>query len=187
MTTAALGLIVLLGAAVQRVTGMGFALVSAPLLVAVLGAHNGVKLAQVLGLIAAAVIFFAVWRNAEPKTAAVLLAAAIVGVIPGVWVSSVVPAALLTVLVGLLALASIGAVVGSARARVLRGTGGQLGAGALSGFMNVTSGLGGPPIVLYAVSTDWRHENYLATSQLYFVGLNILSLAAGEILGRPRC
>jgi uncharacterized protein len=51
-------------------------------------------------------------------------------------------------------------------------------AGALSGFMNVTAGVGGPPIVIYANSIDWDYKEYLATVQLYFAGLNILSLLA---------
>ena len=47
---------VLLGAATQRLTGMGFALVSAPLLVAVLGPLTGVQLLQVFGIFGSALV-----------------------------------------------------------------------------------------------------------------------------------
>ena len=68
------------------------------------------------------------------------------------------------------------------RARVFRGTAGGATAGFLSGFMNVTAGVGGPAVVLYRVSTGWPDTPYVATVQLYFIGLNTASLAAR---GRP--
>ena len=55
MTLALLAGAVLLGAT-QRLTGMGFALVSAPLLVAVLGPLTGVQLLQVFGIFASALV-----------------------------------------------------------------------------------------------------------------------------------
>ena len=58
-------------------------------------------------------------------------------------------------------------------------------AGALSGFMNVTAGVGGPPIVIYANSTGWEYREYLATVQLYFAGLNVLSLLARGVPDLP--
>ena len=47
---AGVGLVLFLGALVQRVTGMGMALVAAPLLVLLLGATTGVQTLQVIGL-----------------------------------------------------------------------------------------------------------------------------------------
>lgn len=44
--------------------------------------------------------------------------------------------------------------------------------------MNVTAGVGGPAVVLYAISSKWAHERFVATAQLYFVGLNVISLGA---------
>ncbi|HLU56505.1 MAG TPA: hypothetical protein VKZ81_13690, partial [Pseudonocardia sp.] len=63
-------------------------------------------------------------------------------------------------------------------ARVLRGTPGAVVAGAASGFMNVTAGVGGPAISLYGLSTGWPHAPFVATVQLYFVVLNGASIVA---------
>ncbi len=73
---------------------------------------------------------------------------------------------------------ALGAVVLSSRARLVRGRAGAVGAGAASGFMNVTAGVGGPAVVLFAVSTDWEHRRFVATFQVYAVVTNLASLAA---------
>lgn len=44
--------------------------------------------------------------------------------------------------------------------------------------MNVTAGVGGPAIVLYAVSTAWEHRKFVATFQFYSIFVNLASLAA---------
>jgi uncharacterized membrane protein YfcA len=51
--------------------------------------------------------------------------------------------------------------------------------------MNVTAGVGGPPIVIYANSTNWDYREYLATVQLFFAGLNVLSLVGRGIPDLP--
>ncbi|MFT3877684.1 MAG: sulfite exporter TauE/SafE family protein [Propioniciclava sp.] len=177
-TLAAVGAFVLLGAATQRITGMGFALVASPLLVLALGPLAGVQLSQVLGLSVSALVLAQVWRAAEGRKAVGLFLPALIGIIPGAWVTRTLPPAILSIVIGALVLIALLATVASERARVFRGTPGLLAAGFLSGFMNVTAGVGGPAIVLYALSTDWKHEDFVATVQLYFVGLNIASLTA---------
>ena len=44
--------------------------------------------------------------------------------------------------------------------------------------MNVTAGVGGPAITLYAVSTGWEHRRFVGSIQLYFAVLNLGSIAA---------
>jgi uncharacterized protein len=103
---------------------------------------------------------------------------ALVAVVPGAWVARTLPAPLLAITAGCLVMVALVAVLASERARVLRGTLGAIAAGAVSGFMNVTAGVGGPAISLYALSTGWAHRSFVATVQLYFVLLNAASIAA---------
>ncbi|TFC36412.1 hypothetical protein E3O28_08845 [Cryobacterium sp. TMT2-14] len=49
----------------------------------------------------------------------------------------------------------------------------------------MTAGVGGPPIAIYANSTNWEYKEYLATVQLYFAGLNVLSLLARGVPDLP--
>lgn len=173
---------VLVGAGTQRITGMGFALMASPLLVLVLGVDDGVGTSQVLTLIASVIVLTQLWRSVEWRKSALLFAASVVGVVPGAWLTRQLRAPVLAILIGALVIVALAAVLMDERARVFRGTAGGATAGFLSGFMNVTAGVGGPPIVLYRLSTDWPHTPYVATVQVYFIGLNTASLAAR---GRP--
>ncbi len=172
------GAFVLLGATTQRITGMGFALVASPLLVLALGVPLGVQLTQVLSLVASASIVVQVWRQIEVKKAVLLFLPALLGVIPGAWISRTLPSPVLAILVGSMVLIALTATVMSERARVFKGRAGLVSAGFLSGFMNVTAGVGGPAVVLYALSTRWAHHSFVATVQLYFAALNVASLTA---------
>ncbi len=175
---ALLGAAVLLGAATTRLTGMGFALVATPLLVLLLGTSNGVSLLLVLGFIQAPILVYQLRRDVEVKTALLLLAAAIVGIVPGAWLVNTLPAPVLAIVVGVLILVGITATVASEKARVFKGTPGLLSAGFLSGFMNSIAAIGGPAVALYALSTGWAHASFVATIQLYFFGLSASTLVA---------
>ena len=175
---------VLVGALTQRITGVGFALVAAPLLVLVGGPFQGILLANLLGSIVAAVVLLSSWRDVDWRKAVLLGIPALIAVPIGAWVARTLPPAPLLVLVGLLVVIALTAVLLSERARVLRGPGGAVAAGAASGFMNVTAGVGGPAIVLYTVSTAWEHRRFLATFQAYTVVVSVASMLAKG--GLPR-
>ena len=117
------------------------------------------------------------------NTAALLFSSSLVGVAPGAWLSSRLSPAVLSILVGGLVVIALATVVADERARVFRGAAGGAAAGATAGCMNVTAGVGGPPIVLYRLSTDWAQRPYVATVQAYFIALNVASLV---VRGAPR-
>lgn len=166
------------GALTQRVTGIGFALVSAPLLVLVAGPFQGVVLANLLSLIVSLGVFTSTWRQTEWRRGVLLAMPAVAAIPLGALVAKRVPAPMLMVIIGTLVVLALGAVQLSTRARVLRGPQGALAAGAASGFMNVTAGVGGPAMVLYALSTDWDHRRFVATFQFYSIFINLASLLA---------
>ncbi len=175
---------VVAGALTQRVTGIGFALVCAPLLVIVAGPYDGVVLANVLSLAVSVLVLATCWRDVEWTKALVLGVPALLTIPIGAWVARTMPPAALMVVIGLLVVVALGAVLLSERARILRGRQGAVAAGAASGFMNVTAGVGGPAIVLYAVSTGWEHRRFVATFQVYSIVVNLSSLVAKG--GLPR-
>jgi len=166
------------GAVTQRVTGIGFALVASPLLVLAAGPFQGVVLSNMLGLLVSLAVLAATWRDVEPRRALLLVVPALATVPVGAAVAKRVSSPLLMVLVGALVLLALLTVQLTPRARVLRGAPGTILAGGASGFMNVTAGVGGPAIVLYAVSTGWDHRRFVATFQLYSLVVNLTSLLA---------
>jgi uncharacterized membrane protein YfcA len=175
---ALLAVAVLLGAGTQRLTGLGFALVSSPFLVLLLGAFQGVLVANLLSLVTNLVVLTLTWRHVAVRKVVLLVVPALALVVPGAWVARHLPAPVLLVVVGTLVVVALLVVTFVRRARVLHGTRGAVAAGGMSGFMNATAGVGGPAITLYAVSTDWDHHEFVGSMQLYFALLNIGSLAA---------
>ncbi|GAA0941764.1 TSUP family transporter [Pseudonocardia zijingensis] len=173
-----LGAAVLVGAGTQRISGLGFSLVSAPFLVLLLGPFTGVLLANTLSLATNVIVLGQTWRAVDVRKAVLLALPAVVAVVPGAWVVRALPAPLLALTTGGLVLVALLAVLATERARVLHGTAGAVVAGAASGFMNVTAGVGGPAIGLYGLSTAWTGRSFVATLQLYFLLLNGASVAA---------
>jgi uncharacterized membrane protein YfcA len=171
------------GAVTQRVTGIGFALVAAPLLVLAAGPFDGIILANLLSLLVGVAVLASTWRDVEWRRGILLAVPALTAIPLGAYVARTVPGPLLLVVTGTIVLLALGLVQLSARAAVLHGTAGAIGAGAASGFMNVTAGVGGPAMVLYAVSTRWEHRRFVATFQFYAVMVNLASLL---FKGRPQ-
>lgn len=160
--------VVLAGATTQRISGMGFGLVSAPFLVLILGPFLGILLTNTLGLTTSLIVLTQVWRQVDLRKLALLAPPALIAIVPGAWVALSVPSAPLAIVVGSLTFSALLGMLLSERLRVFRGTAGAVSAGALSGFMSVTAGVGGPAITLYALSSRWEHRSFVGTAQLCF-------------------
>jgi uncharacterized protein len=174
----ALGAVVLVGASAQRVTGLGFSLVSSPFMVLLLGPFDGVLVINATGAVAALVVLTQVWRDVDLRRAGLLIGPALPAVVAGAWLARRLPGPPLAIVVGAVLLAALVAVVASERARVLRGTPGAVIAGVGSGLLNVTVGAGGPAVAVYAMSTGWAQRSFAATAQLVFAALGVASLVA---------
>lgn len=173
----ALGGAVFLGAATQRISGMGFALVASPFLVALLGPFDGVVLINLLGALTAFTLFAATWRRVEYRRVGLLLVPAVIAALPGALVARFVPSAILSVVVGVLVvLTLVGSFFAVSNVRMM-GRGGALLAGSVSGFMSASAGVGGPAISAYAIAIRWHQPAFAVTVQPYFCALAITSLA----------
>ena len=166
----------------QAVTGFGFALISAPFLVAAYRAPEGVQLNLVLSLILNAVLLSRERRHVDGKAAALLLVPAVIITLPAAFVVHHVAQRPLTVAAGLVCLVGVVATASRRQLPVLARRRGAAAAGSLSGAMNVVSGMSGPPVVLFALNAGWRPDRTRPTLQLYFLGLNTAALT---VLGFP--
>ncbi|MFE9392470.1 TSUP family transporter [Streptomyces sp. NPDC006784] len=170
------GVGVLAGAATQRATGLGFALVAAPFLVQVLGARAGVGLANLLSATLCALVLLRTWRAVDWRRMAWLSVPGLAAVPLGALVVRTLPEPPLLVMVGTLAVGAMLLVRFNERAAALRGRSGAVVAGATSGFMNVTAGLGGPMITVHALSEGWDMRRFVATAQGCLLLTNCVSL-----------
>lgn len=171
------GLAVGAGAAVQRVTGLGFSLVCAPALVAAEGALPGVRIVNALALLGNVALLVRLrddvrWRDGVR----VLVPAALLALPAGLLARRLDPS-LLTVLAGATALLAVAAVASGQRFRLAAAP-----AGALAGIANVVAGVGGPAVAAYALGAGWPPRQARASLQAIFAALNVVSIAA---LGLP--
>lgn len=177
----ALSGIVLLGAAVQWLTGMGFALVAVPALVLLLGPAEGVVLANCAAGAISAVGLADGWRRVRLRAMGPLVIAC----------ACTVPMRL----VGRRPPARGGLTVRDGRpgdpgraARDERRPGSvssrgarRLAGGGLGGFMNSSAGVGGPPVSLYAVNAGWTASEFVPNALFYGVVVNMFSVAANGV------
>jgi uncharacterized membrane protein YfcA len=190
------GLAVAAGAVAQAVTGLGFSLVSAPLLIALEGPRDGVRLNLVLSALINVVLLVPQRREVRTRDAVRLIVPAAMVTPLAAWVARRADTDALLVAAGVLTVASAGALVAGAQLRRSSATV----AGAISGVMNTIAGIGGPIVALHALHERWPADERKATFQLYFLLLNLaglialgprwpsplllLGLAAGWVVGR---
>jgi uncharacterized membrane protein YfcA len=178
LETGLLAAAVLLGALTQRATGLGFALVSAPFLVLLMGPTAGVTLSNVLSAALCALVLARTGRRTLWRQVAVLGVPALLTVPLGVLVVRTLPEGPLLVAVGALSVGAVAIVALGRRRELLPGRGSAVLAGALSGFMNVTAGVGGPMVTAYAVSRHWPLPVFIPTAQATLLVVNVASLAS---------
>jgi uncharacterized membrane protein YfcA len=165
------------GAGVQRVSGIGFALIASPFLVLLMGPYQGVVLANLLVLVVASTTLASTLRSVDRRRVWTLVPAGCLGVIPGVVVARTVPTDVLQLLVGSLILVGMLLVTLTTRLRLRAVPSTNIAAGLASGFMTATAGVGGPALTVYAVATGWESSAFAATAQLSFLAQSTLSIA----------
>ncbi|MFJ3667662.1 sulfite exporter TauE/SafE family protein [Streptomyces sp. NPDC090106] len=180
--------IVLLGSSVQWLTGMGFALVSVPALILLLGPAQGVVLANCASGAICLVGLASGWRLVRPAAMLPLCAAAACTVPAGAWTTRHLPQAWLLLLMGGLVTCAVLLVMRGLRVPALGGTKGAVAAGATGGFMNAAAGVGGPPVSLYALNAGWTVREFVPNAMFYGVFVNVFSVAANGLpqLSPPR-
>jgi hypothetical protein len=166
------------GVAAQALTGFGFSLVSAPFLVAAYRAPTGVQLNLVLALAVNLAVLVREHRHVDRRAAGLLLAPALVAVLPAAYAARRVSSGPLTVAAGGVCLLAVATLARGSRFRRGSGRTGTAVAGFVSGAMNVVAGISGPPVVLFALGARWPPERARPTLQLFFLGLNLVTLAS---------
>lgn len=160
---------VITGALAQRATGLGFAMISAPVLVLLLGAFDGVLLVNLCGAVAALLIMGRIWAHIDWRQFCLLTIPALVAVVPGTVISLVFTGPVLQIVVGAVLIVALSASLLVRHSfRPPPTTPSALISGAVSGLTNTTAGVGGPALSVHAVLTRWDQRAFAATIQPYF-------------------
>ncbi|MCV9993054.1 sulfite exporter TauE/SafE family protein [Paeniglutamicibacter sp. ZC-3] len=171
-----LGMVVV-GAIAQRVAGLGFAMLVSPFLVIALGAHQGVFLVNICGVLSSALIMPRVWKDIDWSMFRWLCSFSVFGSVAGALLAGGLPAAPLSIVVGAVVLAALLLSLILVRANVT--VSGQVpkgSAGFLSGLTNSLAGVGGPAVSAYAVLARWPQRPFAATLQPFFVVTGLVTI-----------
>ncbi|GAA2092712.1 MULTISPECIES: sulfite exporter TauE/SafE family protein [Brevibacterium] len=178
-------LAVLVGALAQRITGMGFALVSGPFLVLLLDPVPGVVLVNVCGLVSSIIVLARTYREVEWKFSGCLALGGMIGAFPGALLAVALPSHALEILIGALVVAALAAslLLGRVLTRPLtRRKRGAVITGLASGAMNSAAGIGGPALSAFSVLTRWEQRSFAATIQPVFVVMAAFSILSKLVL-----
>ena len=176
-------LAVVLGGVSQRVAGLGFALVAAPLLVLLFDPLTAVIIVNLCGWVSAISVWLRLRADVDWKRYAWLASAGLVGIIPGTWILIVLPRSVLEISIGALLLVVLTlALITDHMDKGVDSASTRLISGLSSGFMSSSAGVGGPALAVYAVLSRWSHRSFAATLQPFFLTITSASLVSKWVM-----
>lgn len=178
-TLLALGLAVLVGAGAQSTTGIGLAIVLAPVCALLLDGSLVIGTTARLALVVDLALAVRHRSEVDGRTVQAYLLPAAAAVPPGLLLLHVLPPGLLTLLAGVASLVAAAVLLRLPHAaptttvprhRPLRT------AGFAAGLMGVTTGLSGPPVALDGVRQQLPAARRTGTLAVFFVGVDLLAV-----------
>ena len=167
-----------MGGVAQRATGMGFALASAPLAIIAMGPLEGVLLMNLLGLPAAGLALFLLWRKIEWRVILPMFIPCVLGIWLGVWFLTEVDPSYLEVGIGF---ALLLAVIITVKSPPLPPTSSLFIPATLtglsSGFLNAVASIGGPPLVVFRNLKRWSPDSFTPSIQPL-----LITMSGGSLL-----
>ena len=173
--------VVVIGACLQRISGMGLGLLGAPVLSLMLGPVVGVLIVNVLAAINAVFQSVALRKDIDWRQFLLLGPVMVIGAVPGAWVVHNMSTAVLQVLVGALVLIGLLVTTFIPKQAAVTGTSFAMGSGAAAGFMNTLAGIAGPALTVYAQASRWSQNSFRATLQPLFFFAAFVSVLVKEI------
>ncbi|MEA2779113.1 MAG: uncharacterized protein QOK29_657 [Rhodospirillaceae bacterium] len=183
---ALLAVLAVFGAAFLRgFTGFGFALAAVPSLSLLLDPSLVVPCSLVLGLFAGIQVLPKLWSLVDWRSVWLLLVGSLPGIPVGVWLLSAVPADIMRIGIGCVLIGAVLLLWRMPRGLQLPVTPFALGAGLLSGLLNGSTAMGGPPVVLYFLGASESVVIGRASLVMYFffasLGTVLYDVGAGLI------
>lgn len=174
---------VLLGALVRGYAGFGASMFWVASLSLIYAPASVVPTVLALEVLASVTLLPSVLDRVQWRPMAWMLAATAATMPFGVVLLSVLPAREMRVVVALAILAGAVAMGCGLRLKAAPGPGLAVGAGTVSGLVNGSTGIGGPPAVLLYFSGAEAHDVSRATLIAYFLGTDAIGFAMMAVAG----
>jgi uncharacterized protein len=161
-------LIVLFGAFVTGITGFGFVLIAAALLLLILDVKSVVILNVILGTIVCLPVAWQARKYLRSQIILILAVSSILGLPLGIWILSHVSLLSLKLIVisGVIIFAILlasGISIKFKRERLACAA-----SGFISGTLSNSAGLGGPPVILFLLNQGWEKDVFRGNISAYF-------------------
>ncbi len=185
-TVGALGTAALAGV-LRGFTGFGFALAAVPALTLVADPVDVVPCVMLLQVVAGAQLLPSTWRDADWGAIGPLLAMGLAVTPLGTWLLADVPADPMRAVIGVTVLAAVVLLAGGVELAREPTLATRLAIGALSGLLNGSTAMAGPPVIVYFLATRRSAAASRASLLTYFFLLSIagtVSIVAAGLVSR---
>ena len=150
-----LAIVIVVAAMAQRITGIGFALITTPVAVLVVGADAAVPFAATIGAVVAIGALITSRRDLQLRRILPLLVAAIIAMVPTLLLARVIPTGWAAIAAGTLVIGSVVVAMTARRGPMPVILGRAPVAGALTGVAAGLAGLAGPMAAAHGTIRGW--------------------------------
>lgn len=177
------GLIIFVAVFVQATAGFGLALVSMPLLTAVIGLTLAAPLVAIFGMLAEAVILVRFRESFNVRAVGRLVLAALLGTAVGLYLLGVVAPAAGARLLGLVVAGYALYALLTPRLPLLAHAGWAWGFGFVAGVIGGLYNTSGPPVIIFGSCRRWSPPEFKGNLQGFFLPVGIFVLAGHVLQG----
>ena len=175
--------VVLLAGFVRAISGFGFALVTAPLLLFIFDPQSVVVINVILGVLTGALLLLHTRHHIDVKRVLLMCSGSIFGIPIGVYLlSSLDPTVLKLVIAILIIPFSIILLLGHSH-QFRRDNLGCGISGFVSGLVGSSTSFSGPPVVLFLLNQGLVKERFIGTLTAYFLFTGVASVSAFSFIG----
>lgn len=178
-------IVLILSSFLQTATGFGYAIITAPLLALVLGPKETVMITILTGLIIRLLMMRTTKHDGSFKAISPMIAASIVGAIPGAYFMTIISNDDLKLFMGVVLFITASALWKNYQLSINNHKLAKAIVGGLSGFLATTTSINGPPIILYYLNSKAEENKSLLRGNLtrYFLLVNIASIIISYFAG----
>lgn len=174
--------VVLVAATAQTLVGFGFALVAVPFFVVTLDVKDAIVVTTLLGMVNSGMLGWQSRSHVPWPTVLWMLIGSLVGMPIGLAVLILAPEDALRIAVGVSTIVMAG-VLASGVEFGSASISSELGVGLVSGILNTSTSMNGPPVVLYLQSLHQPPRAFRAALAVFFLTVSAMSLVAFFVTG----
>lgn len=182
--------IVFFAAALQAITGFGFAVMATPLMLLVLNSANCIQISIFLSLFMSAIMLPTVWREVDWRFLRRLIAGSLLGAPLGLGLYLYLSLATIKLLVAIVLLGVVLTAVLGKKSKPLNSKKDgryacftEMLVGFFAGILTASIGMPGVPLALYFAKSDTAKEQVRGTALIFYVGIYAISIVFQGVAG----